>query len=132
MAPEQLQGDKADALSDQFSFCVALYEALYGERPFPGASLEELGRAAREGQIRPARRDAQVPARVRRVVLRGLRSRPEERFPSMEALLEAARASRPRRARGWVAGSVLAAAMLGMGAGYGVTHRREVRCAQEV
>ncbi len=42
MAPEQLRGGAADARSDQFSFCVALFEALYGERPFAGGSLEEL------------------------------------------------------------------------------------------
>ncbi|QRN93861.1 tetratricopeptide repeat protein [Archangium violaceum] len=131
MAPEQLQGHKADALSDQFSFCVALYEALHGERPFQGTSLEELGRAARDGQVRPARRDTRVPAWLRRVVLRGLRPRPEERFPSMEALLEAL-TSCPRRARLWVAGCLLAAAVLGVGLQVGAVHRREVRCAQEV
>src|SRR4029077_12485001 len=34
MAPEQLAGKPADARSDQFSFCVALFESLHGERPF--------------------------------------------------------------------------------------------------
>ncbi|WP_224372375.1 serine/threonine-protein kinase [Hyalangium versicolor] len=132
MAPELHQGRPADALSDQFSFCVALYEALHGERPFAGTRIEELAAEAREGRVRPPRRDAQVPAWLRRVVLRGLRPRPEERFPSMAALLEAVRASRPRRRRAWVAGSVVAAALLGMGLEYAVAHRREVRCEQEV
>ncbi len=130
MAPEQLEGQGVDALSDQFSFCVALYEALHQVRPFEGASLEELGRAAREGRVRPPGREPKVPARVRRAVLRGLRARPEERFPTMAALLEAL-APRTLRIRTWVAASAAAASLLGVLLGYVVAHRREVRCAQE-
>jgi len=131
MAPEQLLRHKADALSDQFSFCVALYEALYGVRPFRGTSPEALEQAVREGQVQPPRRHPKVPARVRRAVLRGLRLRPEERFPTMGALLEAL-TPRPRRVLAWGISSALAAGVLGMGVEYGVSHRREVRCEQEV
>ncbi|MDC0713501.1 serine/threonine-protein kinase [Stigmatella sp. ncwal1] len=132
MAPELMEGRSADALSDQFSFCVALYEALYGVRPFEGRSLEELGQAAREGRVRRAGGATRVPGWVRRVVLRGLRPRPEERFSSMEALLEAVRASRSRHARAWTVGAVALAGLLGMGVEYEVVHRREAHCRQEV
>ncbi|MGB1700967.1 MAG: serine/threonine-protein kinase, partial [Nannocystaceae bacterium] len=43
MAPEQHLGDEADARSDQFSFCVAMWEALYGQRPFRGKTLADIG-----------------------------------------------------------------------------------------
>ncbi|WP_224247829.1 serine/threonine-protein kinase [Hyalangium gracile] len=130
MAPEQLRGEGADALSDQFSFCVALYEALYGVRPFDGRTLEELGRAIEEGRVRAPAREAKVPARVRRAVLRGLRTRAEERFPSMEALL-AALTPRTVRVRTWLVASVLAVGLAGVTVDYVVSHRHEVRCAQE-
>ena len=52
MAPEQFRGRRVDARTDQFAFCVALYEALYGERPFAGATYEDLSRAVSSGQRR--------------------------------------------------------------------------------
>ena len=45
-------GKVADARSDQFSFCVAVYEAVYGERPFAGKSLTDLTRNVLSGRVR--------------------------------------------------------------------------------
>ena len=87
MSPEQMLLQPIDGRSDQFSFCVALYEALHGRRPFAGKALEELLRAIRERKYQPPRTRTQVPGWLREVVLRGLSPAPEERFPSMEALL---------------------------------------------
>jgi hypothetical protein len=99
MAPEQHRGSQADARSDQFSFCVALYEGLYGQRPFRGHSPATLHAAIVQGRIaEPPRRGRgkQVPQRLRRILLRGLRASPDERFPSMVALLDALeRVARP-------------------------------------
>ncbi|MFP2907424.1 serine/threonine-protein kinase, partial [Pyxidicoccus sp. 3LFB2] len=53
MSPEQWRGQHADSRSDQFSFCVALYEALFGQRPFAGDTPQERERAVREGQVLP-------------------------------------------------------------------------------
>ncbi|RKH44751.1 tetratricopeptide repeat protein [Corallococcus sicarius] len=130
MAPELVKGQRADALSDQFSFCVALYEALFGVRPFAGDTLEEMARAAEEGRVRPPLRDVRVPARVRRTVLRGLRARPEERFASMEALLTALTPPSHREVV-WMATAVLAALLVGALV-YGLAPRHETRCEQEV
>jgi tetratricopeptide (TPR) repeat protein len=87
MSPEQLQSEPADARSDQFSFCVALYESVYGERPFAGRSLDELTDNVVQGRLAQAPADTRVPAWLRKVLERGLSVDPAARFPSMAALL---------------------------------------------
>ncbi len=88
MSPEQFQGLPIDARTDQFSFCVALYEALYGERPFSGSSVAELTRNVISGHVRPTPvSDSKVPSWVHKILLRGLRVNVEERWPSMEILV---------------------------------------------
>jgi tetratricopeptide (TPR) repeat protein len=109
MAPEQFRGDELDARSDQFSFCVALWEALYGERPFAGDSPAAIIFAICEGKLRapsPAVAAA-VPGWLRRVVERGLASEPADRWPDMEALLRALSRD-PARGRRRVGAVVLA------------------------
>jgi serine/threonine protein kinase len=97
MAPEQHTGDPVDARTDQFSFCVSLYESLYGMRPFAGSNPDDLCDAIRAGRVAPPPRGSAVPRRVRRVLLRGLSAEPDDRFPAMHQLLEALeRAARPR------------------------------------
>ncbi|MCA9707641.1 MAG: serine/threonine protein kinase, partial [Myxococcales bacterium] len=97
MSPEAHCGAPADARSDQFSFCVSLFEALWGQRPFLGKTPKEVAAQAANGEIHvPA--GADVPAAVRDAVLRGLRAHASERWPSMEALLQALR---PPRRRIW-------------------------------
>ena len=87
MAPEQHQLQRADARADQFAFCVSLYEALYGQRPFAGQTYEVIQASITAGILRPLPEGAAVPARLRRIALRGLVVRPEDRYPSMDALL---------------------------------------------
>ncbi|WNG50868.1 tetratricopeptide repeat protein [Archangium minus] len=130
LAPELLRGQRADARSDEFSFCVALYEALFGLRPFQGDTLRELADAVQQGRVTPPEREVKVPSWVRRAVLRGLRANPDERFPSMESLLSAL--NPPRRMLTRVVAAATAAGVLGALAAYGVTQRREARCEQEV
>jgi tetratricopeptide (TPR) repeat protein len=113
MAPEQILSKPTDARSDQFSFCVALYEAIYGERPFVGDTVVALAEDALRGDVRPAPRNSPVPARLRNVVLRGLSGSPERRFPSMEALLEALAPREKPRSPAWFV--ALGVVLLGAG-----------------
>lgn len=126
MSPEQCRGEPLDGRSDQFSFCVALWEALLREHPFwPMERLTTQPRAATEpstsidsrrarpealasaivlGDIRPAPVRVGAPAHLLRALRRGLSKQPSGRFPTMDALLTALRPA-PRRRR-WIAGAL--------------------------
>ena len=105
MSPEQY-GTGADARSDQYSFCVALYEGLYGERPFGASRHSELRARALAGDITTPPRDSKVPSRYLDAIRRGLSPRPADRFPSMDALLAALTLSRRKLWRAVVAALV--------------------------
>jgi tetratricopeptide (TPR) repeat protein len=108
MAPEQHRGETVDARSDQWSFACALHGAVYGERPFAGESYASLSASVIAGELRPEPEATTVPARVRAAIRRGLSNRPADRFPSMDAMIEAL----VPRARRWPA---LAAGALAVG-----------------
>ena len=138
MAPEQLRGGSVDARGDQFSFCVALWEALFKEHPFfpmvgapsiaaghpptsstfgpTGAPLPvAFSHAILGGALRPLPAGHKVPRHVVRALVRGLGPDPHLRFPTMDELLAALRGS-PGRARTLalgVAALALAAALGG-------------------
>ena len=135
MSPEQFRGDPADARSDQFSFCVALYEALYGVRPFRGENLLSLTMSVTEGELRSANDAAKhgVPVWIRRAITRGLRPDPADRFPSMQALidrLEDDPAVRRRRRLG--AGAVVAVVVATMLVAWQITSRRRAAAEREI
>ncbi|MCB9753607.1 MAG: serine/threonine protein kinase [Myxococcales bacterium] len=104
MSPEQFTAGELTTASDQFSFCVALFEGLHGVRPFAGRSVEELARHVVSGERRVAPPQSLPPA-LEVVLARGLSTRPEDRYPSMDALLEQLRAlleaPAPAPARWW-------------------------------
>ncbi len=87
MAAERFIGHTVDARSDQFSFCVALYEALYHAPPFPGQTIEELQASVSAGIITAPVHDSRLSQRLYRIIARGLQVSPDARYPSMEELL---------------------------------------------
>jgi tetratricopeptide (TPR) repeat protein len=87
MSPEQFRGGHTDARTDQFSFCVALYEALYGERPFAGSTPQALEENVLRGAVRDPPPKTEVPGWIRKVLLRGLSASADDRWPRMNDLL---------------------------------------------
>jgi eukaryotic-like serine/threonine-protein kinase len=100
MAPEQLRGAGTDARSDQFSFCVAMYEALYGRHPLPGDTALAM---AEDGARALAPPDGPVPAFIGRALTRGLDPEPSRRFPSMQTLLHVLTPRPVRTRERWLA-----------------------------
>ncbi|MEM9460900.1 MAG: tetratricopeptide repeat protein [Myxococcota bacterium] len=114
MAPEQVDAETADPRSDQYSFCVALWEGLAGQRPFRGSSFDELLKAKRKGPPTWPESAPSVPRRIVEALRRGLAVEPDERWPSMAALLEVlSRDPRHRRGR-WMLG-LMGVTVLGLG-----------------
>ncbi len=110
MAPEQLRGERADARSDQFGLCVALYEALAGTRPFNGIDPDQQCALIERG---PPPLVGDLPSWLPPIVTRGLAADAAARFPSMDALADALAGPAPSR-RWWpLAGAAAVAAVAG-------------------
>ncbi len=122
MSPEQHLGERANAQSDQYSLCVALYEALYGRRPFEGKTLGELRLKVLGGALGEAPNTPGVPRWIFPILARGLHPEPESRWPSISALLAALSRDPNRARRRWVLGVVLLTTVaLAL---FGLQHRR--------
>ncbi|MEM7157049.1 MAG: serine/threonine-protein kinase [Myxococcota bacterium] len=111
MAPEQFEHSTTDARTDQFAYCVTLWEGLFGQRPFGGDNLAAIVAEVMAGKPRSPPKTRRVPSWLLRVLTRGLERAPERRFDTMEALLVALEAGRRRaRSRRWLT-------VAGLGAG---------------
>ena len=87
MAPEQIQGLPADGRSDQFAFCVSLWECLFDELPYKGRTPRALAEAKVFGKLAEPPEDSEVPRALIDIVAKGLAPNPGRRFDSMPDLL---------------------------------------------
>jgi serine/threonine protein kinase len=111
MSPEQHAAEQVTAASDQFSFAVALWEALYRGHPFEATTVRELRGNVLAGAMVDSQGDAGVPPLVREALIRALHVSPLARHDSMSELLSALEpfAARPRRKPRIVVGLVAVA-----------------------
>jgi hypothetical protein len=122
LAPELFDGAPASAQSDQFAFCVALFDALFERHPFRAGeaiTLEQLIEAARAHELAaPASTRGARGRRVASVLARGLSPDPARRFGDMgELLRELAGTARQRLTRTVIAAALatLLAALIALG-----------------
>ncbi len=128
MAPEQLAGQATDARTDQFAFSVALYEALYGKRPFGGTTLKAHAAEIAAGKLAAVPANSPVPAYVHDTVLRGLSADPAKRFESIDALLTKLRPKRVATAGKRFIAALVVMTVIGLVAvGYGVFASRKLQ-----
>lgn len=114
MAPEQFAGAAVDGRTDQFSFCVSLFEGLHHLRPY--ADLAFATGTGEDVELRKTSPDPLHPRWLWDALMRGLSIDREQRFPSMDALLAELTRNRDRaRRRVWAVGGGLAmVAMVGV------------------
>ena len=128
MSPEQMLGSAVDEKSDQFSFCVALFEALYRRRPFRGRRIKQVLAEILMNKLEkpaPAKTDdvpvAPVPSWLFNIIAKGLRVDPNDRHRDMDELLDAlcddpeiAQIQRRQRIRRsiWTTAAIVVAALI--------------------
>jgi tetratricopeptide (TPR) repeat protein len=121
MSPEQHRGRAADERSDQFAFCVSLHEALHGEHPFKGVDPTQLLDNVLAGKVVSEPASRTLTRRCRQAIARGLNPLPEDRFPSMEALL--AQLTEPAGPKRRVSIMVAVGLVVLIGSGYALTRQ---------
>ena len=89
IAPEQARGQQVDALTDVYSLGVVLYELLTGGVPFQGENFVAVAlRHVNEPAPSVLERRPDCPPRVGLAIERAMAKRPEERFESMDELVQ--------------------------------------------
>jgi serine/threonine protein kinase len=116
MAPEQHQGRRGDARSDQYAFCVSMYEGIFEHPPFVAISDAEMLQAKLRKEIIEG--DLAVPKRLRALLHKGLDPDPTGRFANMNELLDELEAS--SRIEIWKYVAAIGALVLAGAAAYSV------------
>ncbi|MBL4635952.1 MAG: tetratricopeptide repeat protein [Kofleriaceae bacterium] len=130
MAPEQHRGEEVTPACDQFSYCVALYQALTGKQPFSGTTYQGLRKNVLGGRLRPISASAKVPKWLQALLKTGLARNADDRHSSMDVLLAALQA--PPSPKGPRVLRLLAIPLLGLSlyGGFALTREdRSVSCA---
>ncbi len=100
-SPEQFLGEELDARTDQYSFCVSLFQAVYGTLPVPGLhGFEARAEQTIAGQVDWPRETGRAPAWLRKLLRRGLSRKREDRYESFEPIVDELR-SRLQPSRRW-------------------------------
>ncbi len=115
MSPEQMVNLAPSVASDQYALCLVTWEAVFGAQPFSAHSFEELLEVRGRSDLSQCKRRPGIPGHIEAALVRGLRAKPEDRWPSVDALLDALAPRRPRTSAWMGLGAVAAVAVMGAG-----------------
>jgi serine/threonine-protein kinase len=82
VAPEQIEGHPVPA-SDQYALGVMAYEMLAGRLPFTGAVAEVALNHLHDEPPPPRRFNPAIPVEIEQVILRAMRKKAQDRWPSV-------------------------------------------------
>lgn len=131
MAPEQFDGQDVGPNSDQFSYCVSLFEALFGDRPFKGLSISDLAARVHEFRIETPERMAGVPRGLLAIIEQGLRPHASDRHPNMDVLVSRLDRFMHIRRQRLVAAGLLGVAAAGLFGGYEASAAQQLDPCQD-
>ncbi|NOK62536.1 MAG: Serine/threonine protein kinase [Chloroflexi bacterium AL-W] len=89
ISPEQASAHRVDGRSDLYSLGIATYEMITGAVPFSGTTLQLIIAHAQQPPPPPSEIDSSLPAALDRVMMRILAKKPEDRFTSGMAFVDA-------------------------------------------
>jgi serine/threonine-protein kinase len=94
LAPERVTSGQTDPRADIYSLACVLHECLTGSQPFPGDSIEQqIGGHLGLPPPRPSQLREELPAELDTVIATGMAKNPDERYSTVTAMADAARAA---------------------------------------
>ena len=90
MAPEQIkEAGSVDNRADIYAMGLLLYEMLTGQRPFQGNPAQVMFAHLQQPPPDPRKANPTIPGQIADVILRALSKRPDDRYPTAQAMAHA-------------------------------------------
>ncbi len=93
MSPEQFMGTAVDGRSDQYSLAVVIFEALTGQPPFRGNTMQIMYKHVHEEPPNLTELNKNLPPALAVVISRAMAKERVNRFPTVQAFVQSVRST---------------------------------------